>query len=570
MTALIAALKNGVFMGADLSRLVICLYLFALGACVTVDAPPFPAEPALAASETQGEGDAAARIRADVAWLADDAREGRETGTQGYREAADYVAARMAGLGLEPGAKGGWMQEVPFVAGTPVLDAASLSVTSPDGALHKLESLKDFIIYPSLAADAFSIMQAPAVFIGFGVHAPEFGYDDFADVDVEGKVVVYFSGSPDIFDNESRAHFNSNSLKMKEASARGAIGAIMLTTTQDEQRTPWERRVANPNYSIMSWKWPDGRVDTSGANIEATAILHPQQAALLFKGAPVSYQAARAAADDAGGPVGGFDLAVRVFMTGAMKRSNLSSPNVVGLIPGSDPVLKNEYVILTAHLDHIGVNGRLVDEGKDGINNGAMDNATGVATMLEAALRFIEEGAPKRSVMIVAVTAEEKGLLGADYFAHFPTIGRGEMVANVNLDMPVMLHAFTDVIAFGAERSSIGPVMKAALKETGIALAPDPIPQLGIFTRSDHYRFVEQGVPSIFLWTGFANGGEEKFWDFYKNHYHKPSDDISQPILYDDLARFAEINYIIARAIADAPEKPVWNIGDFFGDLFAK
>ncbi len=556
-------------MGAALSRFIVCLYVCTLGACVSVDAPP-PAEIALAASEVQGEEDAAARIRADIAWLADDAREGRETGTQGYRDAADYVAARMAGLGLEPGAKGRWMQEVPFVEGSPVLDAASLSVTSPDGALRKLESLKDFIIYPSLAADAFSIMQAPAVFIGFGVHAPEFGYDDFADVDVNGKVVVYFSGVPDVFDSESRAHFNSNSTKTKEASARGAIGAIILTTAESEKRTPWERQVRNPSYSIMSWRWPDGRVDTSGPNIKATVVLHPEKASQLFEGASFSYEAARAAADGEGDPVGGFDLAARVSITGAMKRRNLSSPNVVGLIPGADPILKNQYVILTAHLDHIGVNDRLVDEGEDGINNGAMDNATGVATMLEAGRRFMEDGAPKRSVVIVAVTAEEKGLLGADYFAHFPTIGRGEMIANVNLDMPVMLHEFTDVIAFGAERSSIGRVMKAALEEVGIALAPDPVPQLGVFTRSDHYRFVEQGVPSIFLWTGFANGGEEKFWDFYKHHYHKPSDDISQPILYDDLARFAEVNYIIARAIADAPEKPAWNEGDFFGDLFAK
>ncbi|WP_428409778.1 M28 family metallopeptidase [Hyphococcus sp.] len=556
-------------MSVKFFRLTLALSVFALAACATMDAPA-PPEIAAAAMEAQTAEDATARIRADIAWLADDAREGRETGTQGYEDAADYVAARLKGMGLKPGANGRWMQEVPLVSGTPVRDASALSVTSPDGEKRKLESLKDFVVYPSIGSEAFEIADAPAIFIGYGVHAPAFGHDDYAGVDVEGKVVVYFSGAPDIFDNESRAHFNSNSLKAKEASDRGAIGAIALQTTASEKRTPWERRIANPDYSVTTWKWPDGRPETSGPNVKATAVVHMDKAAILFEGAPRSYEAALAAADGKGDSVGGFDLAVKISMAGAMTREDFSSPNVVGLIPGTDPKLKNEYVILTAHLDHIGLNEKLIEEGKDGINNGAMDNATGIAAILEAARRFMAEGAPKRSVLILAVTAEEKGLLGADYFAHFPTIGRGEMVANVNLDMPVILHEFTDVIAFGAERSSIGPVMKAALEETGVALAPDPIPELGVFTRSDHYRFVEQGVPSIFLWTGFGNGGEEKFWDFYKTHYHKPSDDISQPILYGELARFAEINYVIARAIADAPEKPVWNEGDFFGDLFAK
>ena len=558
-------------MQVNLLRLIACLFLSALvAACATVEPPPAYPQVAQAAVETQAKNGVVERIRADIAWLSDDAREGRETGTEAYRQAADYVAARMAGLGLKPGANGRWMQEVPFVSASPVVDVAALSITSPDGDLRQLESLTDFVLYPSVAEDAFSIMQAPMVFVGYGVHAPAFGYDDYEGVDVAGKVVVYFYGAPDIFDTESRAHFNSSSLKAKEASDRGAIGTLTLATAASEKRTPWERRTANPHYTSLTWLWPDGRADTSGPNIKGRAVLHPSQSELVFDGAAHSYDEVRAAADGEGDPTGSFDLAVKVSMSGAMKRENISSPNVVGLIPGADPKLKNEYVILTAHLDHVGVNHGLIDKGEDGINNGAMDNATGVATMLEAAQRFMAEGAPKRSVLILAVTAEEKGLLGADYFAHFPTIGRGEMIANVNLDMPVMLHEFTDVIAFGAERSSIGPIMKAALEETGIGLSPDPIPELGVFTRSDHYRFVEQGVPSIFLWTGFDNGGEEKFWDFYKNHYHKPSDDISQPILYDELARFAEINYIIARAIADAPEKPVWNEGDFFGDLFSK
>lgn len=541
-----------------------------LAACATA-APEPEEDPAIsaAASAVSESQSAADRLRMDVAWLADDAREGRETGAQGYRDAARYVAARLKTMGVEPGANGDWFQEVPFRAGTPVLEAAAVEITGPDGDVHALTHLQDFRVFPSLQSETLRIENAEAVFVGFGVHAPEFGHDDYEGVDVEGKVVVYFADAPDTLDTESRAHFSSTGVKNTEASARGAVGVISLFTADSEESTPWERFIANPSYTSMTWLRPDGSAEVSGPNIKGNARLHPQKAPLLFEGAEQSYQTVRAAADAEGGAPESFDLAVRVAMAGAMTLEETTSPNVIGLIPGADPDLKDEYVILTAHLDHVGVNEKLIAEGKDGIRNGAMDNATGVATMLEVARRLAEGEPPARSVIIAAVTGEEKGLLGADYFAHFPTIGDGEMVANVNLDMPVMLHEFTDIIAFGAERSTLGPIMEDALEQTGVALAPDPIPQLGVFTRSDHYRFVEQGVPSIFLWTGFSNGGEEQFWDFYKNHYHRPSDDTSLPIRYEDLARFAEINYIIARAIADAPERPAWNEGDFFGELFA-
>ncbi|MEZ5894114.1 MAG: M28 family metallopeptidase [Parvularculaceae bacterium] len=545
--------------------------MLALGACATADYAAFDATIAAEAAETTAMDAAIDRVRADVAWLSDDARLGRETGTDAYRDAAEYVAARMEAIGLKPGANGEWFQETPYRAGAPVLDAAGVTITTPDGAAHKLTSLADFRLFPSLMREAFEIDDAPAVFVGYGVSAPAFGHDDYAGVDVKGKIVVYFNGAPDIFDSESRAHFNSTGLKAKEASDRGAIGMIGLYTSAVETSQPWARFIANPSYSSMTWVGPDGVADVSGPNIQGNATLNPAMSQLLFEGAEKSYAEVRAEADKEGGAPKGFDLAVKVSMSGAMTLKALSSPNVAGIIPGADPAKKNEYVILSAHLDHIGVNEKKIEAGEDGINNGAMDNATGVATLLEAAKEMLAGPPPARTVMFLAVAGEEKGLLGADYFAHFPTVGKkGKVVADVNLDMPVLLYSFTDVVAFGAERSSIGPILHAALEKTGVALSPDPIPELGIFTRSDHYRFVEQGVPSIFLWPGFANGGEEAFWDFYKNHYHRPSDDISQPIRYDDMLRFVEINAIIARALADAPERPIWNEGDFFGDLFSK
>ena len=550
------------------TRFSILCAAISLAACATAPGIGDLDTPAAVAAVSTAP-DAAERLRMDVAWLADDAREGREAGSQGYLDAARYVAARLESVGVQPGANGEWFQEVPLRSATPVLEAAAASITAKDGSVHELKHLDDFTIRASMSSERSSVDNAEAVFIGYGVHAPAFGHDDYEGVDLKGKVAVVFSGAPDIFDNESRAHFNSTGLKYKEASERGAIGMVTLSSSESLESRPWDRRIANPSYSSMSWIWPDGRAETSGPNIKANLSLHPDKAALLFDGAQQSYEAVLAAVDAEGEAPESFDLAVRVSMAGGVNIEDVTSPNVVGLIPGTDSARANEFVVLTGHLDHTGVNERLVAEGKDGVNNGAMDNAVGVASLLEVARRLTAGEPLARSVLIVAVTAEEKGLLGADYFAHFPTIGDGEMVANINLDMPVLLHDFTDVIAFGAERSSIGPIMERALEQTGVSLQPDPIPQLGIFTRSDHYRFVEQGVPSIFLWTGFSNGGEESFWDFYRNHYHRPSDEIALPIRYDQLARFAEIKYIIADAIANAPERPVWNEGDFFGDLFA-
>jgi len=246
----------------------------------------------------------------------------------------------------------------------------------------------------------------------------------------------------------------------------------------------------------------------------------------------------------------------------------VQSENVVGLLEGSDPKLKSEVVVLSAHLDHLGitppVNG-------DSINNGALDNAAGVATTLEVARLFRAHGkAPKRSLLFLIDTAEEKGLVGAEYYAHNPTVPAKSIVADVDLDMPILTYEFTDVVAFGADRSSIGPSVKKAAGTMNVKLSPDPMPDEGIFTRSDHYRFVEQGVPAVFLITGFANGGEAAFTDFMAKHYHKPSDDMTLPIRFDVGAKFAKLNYEITRELAETPVKPSWNKGDFFGEKYAK
>lgn len=516
-----------------------------------------------AAASSAAEAAPAARIRADIAWLADDARQGREAGTQGYLDAASYVAARFKGLGLTPaGEAGSWYQTVPLRSARRDLSAASMTARTAGGAIA-FKHLEDFLIGRSFRTKSVAV-EGQVVYAGYGVVDPASGYDDYAGLDVRGKIVAVFGGAPSTFDTEKRAHYSSNRGKLEIAAARGAVGMLTLQTEALEKRTPWARAIDRPEISSMVWVGPEG---PDASSIEATALLSSAGARKLFAGAPKSYDDIRAAQAADGAPKG-FALPVSVSLSGASKHEDVTSPNVAALLEGSHEKLKKELVVLTAHLDHIGVR-PVSKSGEDGVHNGALDNASGIATMLEAARELSIGKRPKRSVLFVAVTAEEKGLLGAEYFAKHPT-APGRMAANVNLDMPILLYPFTDVIAFGAERSSLGPIVGAAAASMGVKLSPDPVPEQGLFTRSDHYAFVKQGVPSVFLFTGFENGGKKAFEEFIAKDYHRPSDEIDLPIDYDAAARFASLNARIASAIASEKKPPAWKTGDFFGELYGK
>ncbi|WP_341850148.1 M20/M25/M40 family metallo-hydrolase [Sphingomonas natans] len=268
----------------------------------------------------------------------------------------------------------------------------------------------------------------------------------------------------------------------------------------------------------------------------------------------------------------GFALRTSAKLTQDAVVTRITSPNVVAILPGSDPKLKADYVVLSAHLDHIGITPEKPGDkpGTDRINNGALDNAAGIATMLEVARAMAEAPEkPRRSVIFLASTGEEKGLLGADYYARHPTVPAAHIVGNVDLDMPLLLYKFTDVMAFGADHSTLGPLVAKAVAPMGLTLSPDMMPEETIFVRSDHYMFVRQGVPAVFFATGFANGGDKAWPKFLGGNYHHPGDDMSQPIDWASGARFAEANWRITEAMADGDAAPMWNKGDFFGDLFA-
>jgi Zn-dependent M28 family amino/carboxypeptidase len=521
-------------------------------------------------------GARAQAIEAHMQFLAADALAGRETGSNEHEVASLYIATQLQALGLQPaGDNGSYLQRVPMRKARLVQNSASFTL-HVDGKNTELSYPKAFFTGPSMQYTQTDV-TAPLVFAGYGLVSKEFALNDYANLDVNGKIVVLLAGRPDSLPSEEAAHLNS--LKTKLAAERGAVGVITVHTPKQEKSRPYATSLLYLTTPGMEWLQADGTPAHSYPNMQAGAYVHPDAAAALFSKAALSLEDIFAQLEQQQVPTG-FDLGVTASLRRSSSHEAISSPNVLALLPGSDPVLKDEYVVVTAHSDHIGLANDLRTDDK--INNGAMDNASGVAILLETARMFATmPQAPKRSILFVVVTGEEKGLLGADYFANNPTLPIEQLVANVNLDMPVLLYPFADMIAFGANHSSLGKVVEQAAAREGIALSADPMPEQAIFTRSDHYTLVKKGVPAVFLMTGFKSkdptqdGG--KIWSsFFAKHYHKPSDDIPSlikdygAIRYDAGAVFANINYNIALDIANTEQRPYWLKDSFFNGVFGQ
>lgn len=504
------------------------------------------------------------RVKAHVAFLADDLLEGRGTGTRGYDIAARYVASQFAAAGLKPGAKdGSWYQPV-TLSEVRLEGPAGITITGKTGAKTVWEHGTEAIVSPSQLETKTDI-SAPLVFAGFGLDAPKQGFDDYAGLDVKGKIVVVLSGIPKRPPDEVLAHLGSDKYRM--AAARGAIGVLTIPTLQSAKLRPWDKLQSTASVPRMTWVQPDSTPFVAAPGIRASASISSAGAEVLFAGAPTPLATVLAAADKEGGSPKGFALNTSARITANSARRTVTSTEIVGRLDGSDPALKNEHVVLMAHLDHLGIR---PEKTGDTIYNGALDNAAGVAVMLEVARAFAgEDKAPKRSMLFVANTAEEKGLLGAESFANNPPVPIESIAGVVDLDQPLLLYPFTDVIAFGGDHSTMGASIAKAVAKAGVALSPDPMPAETIFVRSDHYTFVKRGVPALLLATGFANGGKAAWEHFLATDYHQPSDDMKQPINWEAGAKYAQVNYLIAKEIADAPERPRWYAGDYFGNAFA-
>lgn len=494
-------------------------------------------------------------VKAHVTFLADDLLQGRDTGTAGYDIAARYVATQFEMLGLKPAVNGDWYQQVRFRSTRPM--AATPPAMTIGGT--SFASGQDLVVQLPAGA-AVTRAPADAVFVGHGIVSPKHNIDDYAGLDVKGKTVVMFVGMPASIPAADRPSVQQG--RAMGAMARGATGVVLLFDASITKQYPWTMirdQIGGEGIELAT-----AGEEGPAPQMPVTYIGGEGAGKALFAGAARDYASVLAAADK-GETIKGFALAQKVGVTGGTERREFDSPNVIGMIPGSDPALKGEAVLLMAHLDHVGV--KPGTEGDDKIFNGAMDNAAGVASMLEVARAFQMSGkAPRRTILFAAVTGEEHGLLGSQHLAKNHVIDGQRVVSVVNLDMPVLLYDFTDVVAFGAEHSTMGPVVAKAAATEGVKLSPDPMPEENLFMRSDHYSFVQAGVPSVFLVTGFANGGEKVFRDFLATHYHKPSDQVDLPFNWGAAAKFARVNYAIAREMADTNEAPRW-----YGDSpFAK
>ena len=510
------------------------------------------------------------RVEATVRFLSDDLLEGRDTGSTGHEIAARYVASRFAELGLKPaGDEGSYFQRVTLQQTDPAANPGSITVSGPGGTVRSWKHATDVLVGVS-ANEPHLDVSAPLVFVGYGIENSRLGINDYAGLDVKGKIVVALRGFPKGLPSEAAAHLAAT--KARAADKHGAIAIMSVGTILSMKTRPWQRMVNFADEPSFAWVRADGKTFDEAPNIRVTAALNEPAAQAVFAGARRTLEAIRAVAEKPGGRPKGFALETRVRIQSESITKRVTSPNVVAILPGSDAKLGQEYVVLSAHLDHIGVRPATAEDkpGTDRINNGALDNAAGVATMLEVArASAAAPDRPRRSLIFIATTGEEKGLLGADYYARHPSVPIKAIVGNVDLDMPVLLYRFTDLTAFGAEHSTLGPIVAKAVAPMGIGLSPDPMPQESIFVRSDHYMFVKQGVPAVFLATGFANGGEEHWGHFLGGAYHHSDDDINQKIDWESGARFAEANYRVIRAIADADTPPLWYEKDFFGDSFA-
>jgi Zn-dependent M28 family amino/carboxypeptidase len=505
-------------------------------------------------------------LKAHVEFLADDTLKGRLTGSAEYEIAARYVASRFSQFGLQPaGDNNSWFQSVPFIKS--IQDSTSLAmILDTSSQQTELKSPQQFVAFSSSGAEQESV-RGQLVFVGYGIVSKGLKHDDYTDIDVKGKIVVLLAGRAVAFPSEEGAHVSSIGEKFRHAAERGAIGVISVHTPMFESARPFELFAKFTTAPMMKWQMKDGSAFKGYPTLKGVVFTTIETGKLLFSKADLNLDKVFEQIRTAKVP-SGFDMDLTVTLKQKSRHERIYSSNVVGVIEGSDSQLKSEYVVYSAHLDGLGVS----TDGSNAVNNGALDNAVGVALLLETARRFKQGPRPKRSILFVVLTAEEQGLLGSSYFAHNPVVPIKSIVANINLDMPFIFHPFADIVAFGQQHSTMGQFLTGTLAKMGLKLSPDPVPEQAAFVRSDHYSFVKQGVPAVFLTPGFAstdpsiNGGQMAA-EFLGKHYHQSSDDISLPLNYAAGATFTEVNYAIGRDIANALERPRWHDGDFFGEL---
>jgi hypothetical protein len=505
---------------------------------------------------------------AHIQFLADDKLEGRNTGSPGFLKAAQYVSAQFEKLGLKPAGTDGYLQPIHFESRS--ISESSLELVR-DGKAEPLAAGEASL---SSRADVQPLVEASMVFVGYGMSIPEAHYDDLAGLDLHGKIAVYVNAAGPVEANGNvKSHFSSGAERWATFKRAGAIGSASIPNPRpDAQQNPSAqgggRGAGGAGFTPPATVVIADRAlqDSTGQQVALTVTRRGVDK--LFEGSGHTYAEIEALAKE-NKPLPRFALAGTIRAKATIKHEPLESSNLVALLPGSDPKLKDEYVVMSAHLDHVGI-GRPVNG--DNLYNGAMDDASGIASVLEIA-RVMSEASPrpKRSVIFLAVTAEEKGELGSRYFAAHPTVPVSSIVADINLDMFLPLYPLKVIEVQGLTESSLGDQIRAAAKGLGVDVQTDREPEQNRFIRSDQYSFIRQGIPSLAFKFGYEFGSPEEKTrkDWVRDRYHKPSDDLTQPVDTAAAAHFDRIIADLLKRVADDPKRPKWNDDSFF-KRFAK
>jgi hypothetical protein len=519
--------------------------------------------PALAAMVSSGVGTSSdpdwnalgRRWWSHVEVLADDRMEGRETGSPGYARAADYVVQQFRAAGLQPAGAEGYLQPMDFQVRQ--LDPARSSLELVRGGdVHTVRLGIDasYIVTSATTEQA----EADALFVGYGLSVPELNYDDLAGLDLHGKIAVLVRGGPSDMPASLKAHFQSPEELSKALRKAGAIGMVAIIN-QTIPELPWPRVASGLLMPRMELR----DLGAGGYHpLPVSIAFNPESAGVLFEGSGHTLQEVLAGLGTKA-PLSRFPLAVRIRTRVGFSSRTAKCHNVVGVLPGKDPQLKNEYVVVSAHLDHLGIGTPI---NGDPVYHGAIDNASGVASILEIARAIHDSGVtPRRSILFLAVTGEEKFLLGSEYFAGHPTVS-GPLVANINLDSVWSMFPLKALEVLGAEESTLGDDIRALAAEAGVEIHTAYEPDRVLFIRSDQYNFIKRGVPALFPQIGYHRGSpEEKLaHEWTKVRYHSPADDAKQPIDPEAAARFNDLQRKLVLKVADSDGRPSWKPESFF------
>lgn len=507
------------------------------------------------------------KVREHITYLASDDLRGRQPGTEGYAKAMDYVVNQFRELGVKPiGENGTYLQK--FILRRTSVKPGSMRFTlsDPQGNVDSLQSLDIFAVGNPLKKTV-QVQNAPMVFVGYGVDIPGIR-NDYENIDVKGKVVVAISQAPKSLSSIYINHFGNAAYKTKIAKQHGAIGMIMVDGTPGRvypvapnPRTPFMSlnltNAVAPDQSMAAGRF------TGELDFFLQANYNFLERLCMFSGKKADELAVQVQQ----GKVSSFELPYKMGISFESIHSDVETYNVLGVIPGSDPKLKNEYVIHTAHLDHVGV-GQPVNG--DSIYNGAHDNASGTASLLEIARVYIKGKAkPKRSVIIAMVSAEESGLIGSNYFTAHPTVPRESIVANVNTDMPTFIAPLLSIVPLGADYSTMMKHVSFAAKTLKLDIEADREPEQNFFVRSDQYSFVKEHIPAVNCKYGAkaAPGFDlDKYVKEWRaKYYHKPQDQIDGGVfLFSASKTYVQLNFLISYSVAMDNERPKWNEGVLF------